>query len=153
MAVAVRLKVTSRSRIRGQARAIERTAEQIAEDTANDARDKARASMLEPKSGRTYIAPHKAGMHVASAPGQAPAVRPFPAYPTGGELFASIHVIKRTDRLYYVNTGIGYAKYLEFGTRHMRPRPFMRPAARKAAAETRLTSKVKVLTAVERVPW
>jgi HK97 gp10 family phage protein len=144
MAITVEVK----SRLRGQAKAMDETIDDLARKTAEDARDLARDSMRTPKSGRLYP-----GGHVASAPGQAPAIRPFPFYPTGGELFASITTRRLTDELYHVHTGVGYAKYLEYGTRHMAPRPFFRPAARIAATKAKVKGRVMVKLAAERVPW
>ena len=65
------------------------------------------------------------GRHQASAPGETPAV-------DTGTLVNSIStwVDSQSDEriVMGVGTGILYAKFLEFGTRHMEARPFMRPA-------------------------
>jgi len=39
-----------------------------------------------------------------------------------------------TERVYVVGTDVEYAVYLEFGTRHMPPYPFVRPALRELEA-------------------
>lgn len=69
-------------------------------------------------SGRTY------GRHTASAPGQPPAV-------DTGRLRASYtHEVGEDARGPYVDIGtnVEYAPFLEFGTRHIAPRPHLRPA-------------------------
>lgn len=71
-----------------------------------------------PKTGRIY------GTHQASAPGEPPAN-------LSGHLISSFRTqITQTGTVTSVsitNTA-KYAGYLEFGTRKMAPRPFMRPA-------------------------
>jgi len=78
-----------------------------------------------PKSGRIYQKYVPRRVHQASAPGQAPAT-------DTGALIASI-VIDRTDvprgRIVIAATS-AYAKHLEYGTRKMAPRPFLRRALR-----------------------
>lgn len=59
--------------------------------------------------------------HTASAPADAPAV-------DTGHLRNSIGVQKIGEGAYRVGTDVKYALYLEFGTRRMAARPFMRPA-------------------------
>lgn len=81
--------------------------------------EKVRSSMLTPKSGKFYANPFP---HIASAPGEAPAV-------ASGDLYASIHKMGTS-----VVASANHAVYLEFGTRHMAPRPFFDPAARDAVA-------------------
>lgn len=78
-----------------------------------------------PKSGRIYQKYRPRRTHQASAPGEAPAT-------DTGTLIAGI-VIDRTDvrrgRIIIASTA-PYSKALEFGTRHMAPRPFLRRALR-----------------------
>lgn len=57
-----------------------------------------------------------------SRPGEPPGVRT-------GNLRASIHVETRSEFERAVVTGVDYAAFLEFGTRHMQARPFMLPMA------------------------
>lgn len=80
--------------------------------------------LSEPGRGRLY----KRGniTHRASAPGQGPAV-------DTGRLRQSIAVVKVGDQHYRIGTNVRYAPLLEFGTRHIAPRPFMRPAAEEEA--------------------
>lgn len=59
--------------------------------------------------------------HRASAPGDTPAV-------DSARLRQSIGVQKVGEGHYRVGTNVKYALYLEFGTRGMAARPFMRPA-------------------------
>lgn len=62
--------------------------------------------------------------HQASAPGDPPAV-------DTGDLRSRIGVQKIKPGHYRVGTNLIYAPWLEFGTRRMKARPFMRPALEK----------------------
>jgi HK97 gp10 family phage protein len=78
-----------------------------------------------------------------SSPGQPPAVR-------SGTLDKSIAVFKRRSgklAIFVLAALAEWAGWLEFGTRKMRPRPFMRPAMKRA--KNRLASVYKA--AIERV--
>lgn len=74
--------------------------------------------LSQPGQGETY------GRHTASAPGDAPAV-------DTGRLRQSIVALKVGDARWRVGTNVQYALYLEFGTRRMAPRPFIRPVIEK----------------------
>lgn len=69
----------------------------------------------QPGQGRSY------GGHRASAPGDGPA-------PDTGRLRQSIGVESPSPLIRRVGTNVKYALYLEFGTRKLAPRPFVRPA-------------------------
>jgi len=78
-------------------------------------------------SGRTYT--HGSVTHVASAPGQPPAT-------DTGQLVSSIQHWESDDGLTIaVGTNLETAKYLEYGTTKMQPRPFMNPAVDMNRAE------------------
>lgn len=87
---------------------------------------KIKISMGEQKSGRRY------GKHIASAPGEAPAI-------DMGALVNSVasELLKEGDGKAeaQVFTNMEYAPHLEFGTAHIEARPFMRPAADKNETE------------------
>lgn len=87
-----------------------------------EVRNEALRLILEtPKSGRTYR--RRGVVHQASAPGQPP------ASDTGTLVGRITTNYDRLDQLVGVVTArTAYAAYLEFGTRRMAPRPFMRPA-------------------------
>jgi len=51
-----------------------------------------------------------------------------------GRLRASIHTGKIEDGVYYVGTNVHYAPYVEFGTRKMAARSYLRPAAKKVVS-------------------
>lgn len=79
-------------------------------------------SLHQSGTGRQY------GRHRASAPGQPPAT-------DTGRLAASIREELRRDAqglVEVIGTNVSYAAYLERGTRNIAPRPFLRPALRKA---------------------
>jgi len=74
--------------------------------------------LSQPGTGEIY------DRHIASAPGDPPAV-------DSGRLRQSIVALKVDQFRWRVGTNVEYALYLEFGTRRMAPRPFLRPAAEK----------------------
>jgi HK97 gp10 family phage protein len=75
-----------------------------------------------PKSGRIYTRGDK--VHQASAPGQAPAT-------DTGNLVNSIETSRKSDYEAIVAVNAEYAAGLEYGTAHILPRPFLRPAVEK----------------------
>jgi HK97 gp10 family phage protein len=87
---------------------------------ARDVEANAKQGMQGPKSGAMY------GNHQASAPGEAPAI-------DTGNLINSMDVSYENGGLtaYIGPADVEYGIYLEFGTLHMAPRPFMTPAAEK----------------------
>lgn len=75
------------------------------------------------KSGKIYR--RGSVSHRASAPGEPPAT-------DRGGLVRSITHEERAGGLEVgVGTGLPYGKFLEFGTMHVRPRPWLYPALRK----------------------
>lgn len=95
-----------------------------ADDTIDEVADllieQMRESMGEGKSGRIYHLP--SGPHQASAPGETPAI-------LTGELSNSPEAHKRGWGAIEVIADAFHAAFLEYGTVHMAPRPFMKPAA------------------------
>lgn len=81
--------------------------------------------MSEPKSGRPYTrgrnlnSPGNMSVHIASAPGEAPAV-------DTGTLIGSIQMVQESTLTAKVGTAVEYASYLELGTRKLQPRPVWR---------------------------
>lgn len=85
-----------------------------------------RSILKGPKTGRIYKLGRR--VHQASAPGEPPAN-------DTGRLVSSLRAEISTEALTAsLIAGTQYAIYLEFGTRRMEPRPFLRPAAEKATA-------------------
>lgn len=82
-----------------------------------------RRLMSLPKTGRAYRRGLRA-IHIASAPGQAPAV-------DTGTLTNSINFQMQGELQATVTVNAEYAAYLEYGTRHMAARPYARPAIDK----------------------
>ena len=63
-----------------------------------------------------------------------------------GRLRASIRTVKRGDAHYTVGTNVHYAPYVEFGTRKMAAKPYLRPAARQVALQWKAQGRgIKVL--------
>ena len=71
--------------------------------------------------GITYKKYKPKRTHTASAPGQAPAS-------DTGRLAGSILPPRQISRGYSVGTNLDYGRYLEFGTRRIAERPWLRPA-------------------------
>jgi HK97 gp10 family phage protein len=94
-----------------------------ANQVANDAR---RAVAGGPKGGKAYKKYNPKRDHVASAPGEAPAT-------DLGQLLASIRAFAPGNKHLhaFVIAEAFYAKWLEFGTGNILPRPFMGPAFEK----------------------
>jgi HK97 gp10 family phage protein len=92
--------------------------------SANLVRNEAIRSILKgPATGRIYK--RRSVTHQASAPGEAP-------MSDTGTLARSVYIddrtTSRTNLRIAVVAGSRYARWLEYGTRKMRPRPFMSPA-------------------------
>ena len=113
------------SRLNRMNKAYEKAAEDILLEGALKLQEEMRNSIQKgSKTGRRYK--HGTVTHQASAAGEAPAS-------DTGTLAASIHPRKGKKKLQYFsgsNQGQGtkYAKSLEFGTRNIAPRPFVKPA-------------------------
>ena len=99
---------------------VDKAVAEAAEAAANDAK----ASMAMSKSGTIY---KRGGIsHVASAPGEPPAI-------DTGQLIGSVRVTRLEAMRWAVGAGdTEYAAHLEYGTRKMAARPFLRPAAERA---------------------
>jgi len=76
-------------------------------------------SMTLPKHGREYK--RRGRTHIASAPGEAPAV-------DTGFLINSIQTVIKSDTEAVITVGAEYAEGLEFGTSKVAARPFIVPA-------------------------
>lgn len=94
----------------------------VVRKTAFDLEADVKKEMRSPKSGRSYR--RGGGIHVASAPGEAPAV-------DLGQLINSIQTQHLTDLTSTVGTNVNYATPLEYGSRKMAPRPVWRPVAER----------------------
>lgn len=91
----------------------------IADPLENDVKQSIRQG---PKSGRIVRRYHPTRVHQASAPYQAPA-------DDRGMLANSIQVdVDPKQFNLTLSAAAPYARELEYGTRHMLPRPFLRPA-------------------------
>lgn len=104
----------------------------------------ARRSIVDgPKSGRLY----KRGsvVHRASAPGQPP------ANDTGRLLGTIVYRVLGLQLAVEITAGTIYAKFLEFGTRKMEPRPFMNPALTNNLDKVRAVMRAVLSTPVRRI--
>lgn len=54
-----------------------------------------------------------------------------------GRLRASIHHGRIEENVYFVGSPVVYAPFVEFGTRRMSAKPYLRPAVKKVVAEYR----------------
>ena len=81
-----------------------------------------------PRSGRTYYVPGTRRTYTASSPGQPPAV-------ATSDLLNSIETTVKgegSEIIGTVGTKLPYGKMLEFGTRNMAPRPWLKPTLDKS---------------------
>ena len=108
---------------------MQRLAEQRVAQKAEVIRNRIVENLSTPGKGRVYTWKEKGRKisHTASAPGDGPAV-------DLGTLRQSISVQEISPGYRRVGTSILYAPYLEYGTRHIKPRPFMRPALEATVA-------------------
>jgi len=124
-----------RARIeRAVAQSLVRTAEAVATDAA-------RRVLSPPKTGRIYV--RRGVTHQASARGEAPAS-------DTGRLVNSITIrFNRAELVSVVTANTKYASYLEWGTRRMKARPFMRPAVAAKRSQIELDMARTVLAALQ----
>lgn len=94
------------------------------------------------RSGRVYRVPGTKTLYTASAPGEAPASR------TGTLRNAIVMKVTKTVNTVAAHVGPkklgpdpGYAFYLEFGTRKMSPRPFLRPVFKEEKGQVEFILK------------
>ncbi len=98
---------------------LRRAADREAEGTARSILSHAQIAMSEPKHGKTYRRGER--VHIASAPGEAPAV-------DTGALRTSGYVEPVQPGTWEVGFTAEYAAAEEFGTPRIEPRPYLRPA-------------------------
>ena len=109
------------NRLRGMDDRMRRQASRVVKSYALQGEAMVKVSMGEPKHGRIYERPGGKS-HQASAPGESPAI-------DIGNLVGSVQAEGESDATWVINAGAEYAIYLEYGTTHMAPRPFMEPMA------------------------
>lgn len=100
---------------------------------ANEVRNTVLETLSGPRSGLTYRVPDSSTFYTASAPGEAPAS-------ATSELRQSIKSTvegKGRSVIGKVKASANHALPLEFGTRNMAARPFMKPSFEKALQEVR----------------
>lgn len=103
--------------------AIPKNADKVAEKAANMLVDTMQASFKEPKGSRDR---HGKPVSVAGEP---------PASDVGRNLYESLDVEKIDQGHWAAYSDTKVAVFLEYGTKHMAPRPFATPAAEKVASE------------------
>lgn len=97
-----------------------------------------------PHRGRIVTRYRPERRHVTSAPNDPPAN-------DRGQLVASIRgTVNKTKLLMELSAAAPYAKLLEFGTRRMLPRPFLRPTLAKWRGEINRTIQQAVLRGLRR---
>ena len=109
-------------------RAIESTATKRVLEAVTAVRGQTLETLSGSRSGRTYRVPGSRRTYTASAPGQPPASRL-------GELRQSVKTALKTEGrkiIGMVGTDKEYGKILEFGSRFMAARPWLRPSFDKA---------------------
>lgn len=116
----------------------------VLDGAARIVRDAARESIQKTSAGSTptvrYHGKRKKD-HMVSPPG-------FPPNTDTGVLVNSIFTRVDRRRLEaFVGTNIPYGKYLEYGTKEMKPRPWLLPAARGEVGKIKKTISAKDLRA------
>lgn len=104
---------------------VDAAADTVLDAVLDDITNEARESLLRPKGGRIYVT--KRGTHQASAPGEPPAN-------WYGDLFSGIASYRVGDYGLVVSSS-AHSGFMEHGTSHIAPRPFMGPAWRKVAGD------------------
>lgn len=96
-------------------------------EACNEVRNTTLGTLSGSRSGRTYRVPGTSRTYTASSPGQPPAQ-------ATGRLRQSVKTAiegEGKDIIGMVGTDIAYGKCLEFGTRTMAPRPWLKPSFEK----------------------
>lgn len=102
-------------------RKLPQAAREIVEESVNELDETVKRGMAAGKSGRTYVRGGR--VHVASAPGEMPAIDTT-------NLIGSLEKLIVSGKAHgYYFTTVDYAPLLEYGTSKMAARPFMHPAA------------------------
>lgn len=106
-----------------------------AKPIAYDLLSEIKTSLVGPGKGRVYTRHNPYRVHIASAPGDPPATDLGRL--TNSYSVLDIKHVKLPGGSGRVEISVGshvkYAVYLEFGTRHMLPRPHVRPAGARTA--------------------
>ena len=109
-------------------KAIEDHARERMEEAINEVRNETLETLSGNRSGRTYYVPGTHKTYTASAPGEPPAV-------ATGHLRQNIDKgveLEDTQVVGYVGTKDDYGPMLEFGTKKMAPRPWLRISFEKS---------------------
>lgn len=121
------------SHVKEVAADIEKTAKERMETAVNEVRNEVLQALTGSRSGRTYKVPGTQRTYTASAPGQPPAQ-------VTGELRQSISSeVEGEGKKIVGRVGSDKKKapMLEFGTKNMAPRPFLRPTFEKTAGKVK----------------
>ncbi len=99
-------------------------------EAVNEVRNTTLKTLSGPRSGRIYTIPGTHKQYTASSPGEAPAQRL-------GELRQSVSTLVEgagAELSGQVGTDKKYGPMLEYGTKNMAPRPWLRPSFERAEA-------------------
>lgn len=106
-------------------------------EAVNKVRNQTLETLSGQRSGRTYYVPGTKRTYTASSPGQPPAI-------ATSDLFKSIKTSiegKGDEIIGKVGTDLEYGKYLEFGTKKMAARPWLKISFDKAGVKAILGGK------------
>ena len=109
-------------------RGIQDAASKLMFEAVNEVRNVTLETLSGRRSGRTYFVPGTHRTYTASAPGEAPAS-------ATGRLRQSVNISVAGEGakvVGMVGTALEYGKCLEYGTRSILPRPWLRPSFEKA---------------------
>jgi hypothetical protein len=122
-----------KSNVKEAQAAINRVARERMLEAVQEVRNTTLETLSGSRSGRTYFVPGTKKQYTASAPGEPPAS-------ATGTLRKNVKsgVEGRGDSLTgFVGTREKYGPMLEYGTRRMAPRPWLRPSFEKSAGKLR----------------
>ena len=123
-------------------RTVEQEAERALDKTAFEIITAARDSMREPKHGWDY-SPAQGASRTGRAKRRSSAAGEAPAIQTG-KLRSSLAKEKPRPLVRRIGTNLPYGKHLEFGTKNMVARPYLRPAFEKKKKRFEYHMKGKV---------
>ncbi len=127
------IEVTFKSNVPEVMRKIDSASKDRMHEAVNEVRNKTLEKLSGSRSGRTYYVPGTKRTYTASAPGQAPAQ-------ATGELRQSIAgEVTKEGKQYVgrVGTDTIQGKMMEFGTRHVTPRPWLRKSFEESEAKVK----------------
>lgn len=125
--------ITFKSHLPEVMRKINSASKDAMAEAVNEVRNKTLEKLSGARSGRTYFVPGTHRTYTASAPGEAPAQ----ATSALRQSVAGETKIEGKEIVGRVGTPLDYGRMLEFGTRRMAPRPWLKKAFEESEAKVK----------------